>query len=58
MRSMIDLFLYELILTATHSLASLTTWPPREDAYFMVGKYTPVNSNYRYFPTTGGNGLS
>ena len=24
----------------THSLASLTTLPPSEEAYFMVGKYT------------------
>ena len=39
----------------THSLASLTTSPPSEEAYFMVGKYTQLNPYYRYFPTTSGN---
>ena len=57
MRSMIDPFLYWLIITATHSHASLSSLPPHEDAYFMVGKYTPVNPYYRYFPTAGGNGF-
>ena len=42
----------------THSLASLTTSPSSEEAYFMVGKYTPLNPYYRYFPTTSGNGFN
>ena len=41
--------------TITHNLASLTTSPPSEEAYFMVGKYTQLNPYYRYFPTTSGN---
>ena len=40
-----------------HLPASLTSSPPCEVLYFMVGRYTPLTIKTGHLPTTSGNGL-